>query len=265
MELSLMEQVMLLCLRKDGDVSSGPIGKKCPSIGITGAIVMELYFQNRIMMEKGEKGKVLFQLTPPPAGGDRDTPTTDDLLNDAIKIIAPLGKPLEFSEWIRYLCGTLIFHKGIENMEKRVYIRLCEKGILKQDLKKIIGLIESEKFPFENTEYIQQFTVHLHQSIENLKVDPSRISPKELCLAGLFHALDKPFVHRPGNALDINRLYPDKEERHRARETLEAVFNTKEEGDDVGLKGVSTQVTETILNRMLKVAVLGMFNILFNL
>jgi len=88
-----MEQVLLLCLRKDGDCSSGPIGRKCPSIGITGAIVMELYLQNIVVMEKNEKGKVFFQLTPPQAGDALDAPTTDDLLNDAIKILAPLGKP----------------------------------------------------------------------------------------------------------------------------------------------------------------------------
>jgi len=171
---------------------------------------------------------------------------------------------LEFVDWIKYLCGTLIFHKGIENMENRVYLRLCEKGILKHDTKKIIGLIESEKFPFENVEYIERLTIHLHESIESIKVDLSRLTPRDFCFVGLFYALDKPFVNRPGNALDINRLFPDKDQRQKIRETLEVLFNSKVD-DESGFKSVSAQVTETILNRMVRVAVLGIFNVLLSL
>jgi len=29
----------------------------------------------------------------------------------------------------------------------------------------------------------------------------------------IFHALDEPFVTKPGNAIDINRFFPDKDER----------------------------------------------------
>jgi len=42
---TLMEEGLLMCLRKDGDLSSGPISHKCPAIAIEAGIMLELFFK----------------------------------------------------------------------------------------------------------------------------------------------------------------------------------------------------------------------------
>jgi len=185
-------------------------------------------------------------------------PTGDDVIDDAINIMKDVG-PTPMDEWMKSLIGTIITRKGIPRLEERIYERLVAKKVLKKE-KTLLG---GEKFPFYDNPEIDR----LIQQVKNsLSTPPNRIEelhPRDFCLVGLFHALDKPFANRPGNALDINRIYPDKDERRKMRENVELLLNENAlEGSFTGeTSAVSESVRHSILRRMIRLTFLGMFNV----
>jgi len=256
---SLMEEAQLMCLRSDGEVSSGPIGKKCPSLGSAAGIMMELGL--RQLLEVVQEGKeTLFRLKSEAAAS-----TGDDILDQAVHIIlsenpenSPSGKPID--DWIKSLNGTLITRKGIPDLEKRVFHRLVAKGLLGQEEEKLLGLI-SEKYPFKDIAEIERIKLHWKSILSTKPEDVGSLSERDFCLLGIFYALDKPFVYRPGNAIDINRIYPDSDERKAMRENVETIVSS-ESNDQLSL---GTAVHQSLVHRIIKVSVLGLFGILTNL
>lgn len=103
------------------------------------------------------------------------------------------------NDWLKYLCGTLLFTKGISNFRERIYDRLCEKGILRE-VQKILG----KKHTFKNLVEIDKVANKIRNiaSItDNTK--SNEISDRDFSLLCLFHALDKPFANKISNCLDI--------------------------------------------------------------
>jgi len=250
-KFTLMEEVLLMCLRKDGDISSGPISHKCPALAIEAAILLELFLKghiSRVMQEERE----CFIISNEEATGD-------DLLDEAKRIMKDI-KNATFEDWIRNLNGTLITIPGIQGILERVFTRLYLKKIVKKEK----GLM-SMKYPFDNEEEINQWTQVLKDAI--FAASPDALPVRTLCLIGLFQALDKPFVSKVGNALDINRIFPDKVERDKARANLEKLLESSESTSTIDNTAVAMTdaVRKNILRRMIRVAIFGMFNIFFNL
>jgi len=252
---TLMEEAQLMCLRSDGEVSSGPIGKKCPSLGSAAGIMMELML--RQLLEVVVEGKeTRFRLKSDTTGN-----TGDDILDQAIHIIlaenpelTPSGRSID--DWIKSLNGTLITRKGIPDLEKRVFHRLVAKKVLKQEEEKLLGLI-SEKYPFGDLVEIDRIQQHWKDVLGTSPANISSLSERDFCLMGLFYALDKPFVHRPGNAIDINRIYPESDTRKAMRVNVEAVINS-ESNDQLS---IGTAVHQSLVRRIIRVTVMGLFGI----
>jgi hypothetical protein len=247
---TLMEEGLLMCLRKDGDLSSGPISQKCPAIAIEAGIMLELFLKGFISRVENEQ-KEYFVIC-------KEGTTGDDILDEAIAIMKDI-KNATFEDWIKNLNGTLIFKVGIKGLQERIFDRLVAKGLVKKEK----GMVYGFRYPFSNEAEINQLT----QTLKNAILSDGNLSPRTLCLIGLFQALDKPFIYKLGNALDINRIFPDKTERDKARANLEKLLEAavETEGADNAAATMSDSMRKTIVRRMIRVAILGMFNILFNL
>jgi len=247
---TLMEESVLMCLRQDGSVSSGPVAHKMPAVAVVTSIMLELCLKDRLICTTTSSGAV-FSL--------RGTePTGDDLLDDVIQVMKDKNDQT-IDEWFKNVNGTLIFTTGIKDLVPRVYKRLCDKKVLTEK-KGMLGA----SYPFDDLAQIGILTQHLREILHTdpLKVDD--LNPRDLCLIGVFHALDKPFASKPGNALDINRIFPDKEEKDKVRKNLEVIFQfAKTEESDVA--AVSKAATQAVLKRMLRIALLGAFNVFLNL
>jgi len=246
-KFSLMEEPLLWCLRKDGDFSSGPIASKMANVSIVSAIMMELALRDRIDLFRSNN-TVEFKLR----GSE---PTDDDILNSAIEIMKN-EKQVDMDSWIKKLNGTLIFNEGIKDLKQRVMNKIIQKGTLS------IEVFVKTSYPWKNEQEINEVAENIKRLI-NLSTDKiDTLSERDLCLIGLFYALDKPFEYRVGNALDINRIYPDKEERSKMRKNLDALIQSQklnESGE------VANEVKKSVIRRMIRIMIFGMFTILFNL
>jgi len=245
-----MEESVLFCLRKGGEPSSGPIGKKCPGVAIVASIMLELALRDRLL----QTGEDLFKL-------QGDQLTGDDIIDDTINIMKTAGAA-SVDEWLKSLIGTLVTRKGIPDLENRVYRRLVAKKVLQEE-KTMLG---GAKFPFYDNPEIDRLTQKLRNILSTTPIHIDELSTRDFCIVGLFNALDKPFVHRPGNALDINRIYPDKDERKKMRENVEALLQESNKDGNAGeALGVGESVQRSLARRIMRVTFLGAFNILLNL
>jgi len=254
-KISLMESALLMCLRKDGDMSSGPVSSKSPALGVVAGILMELTLSGYIQQEGTDKFKLIKQ--------DK---TGDDILDDAIEIMKETKEATNINDWLKSLNGTLIFRSGIKNLRDRVMVRLVDKKILDRDESKTLG-ISSVKYPFSKTDGVEQFDAALRKSAFDLQENKT-VADRPLCVLGIFEAMDRPFRSKLGNALDINRIFPDKTEREKIRNVLDQLFAQGAESvstEQATTKSVANAVTTSLIRRMISIAVLGMFHVLTNL
>jgi len=240
-----------MCLRKDGDLSSGTISSRCPAIAIEAGIMLELFLRGFISRVPNEN-KEYFVIS-------KEGTTGDEVLDEAIAIMKDI-KNATFEDWIKNLNGTLIFKTGIKGLQDKIFNRLVAKSLVKKEK----GAVYGYRYPFDNEAEINQIT----NALKNAVLSDGNLPPRTLCLIGLFQALDKPFVSKLGNALDINRIFPDKAEREKARANLEKLFEAaaaEPAGTDNDAAAMSDAMRKTIVTRMIRVAILGIFNIFFML
>jgi len=252
--LSLMEEVVLLCLRPEGSFSASLLGAKCPSVGIVGGIILELVLLERVKLTS-DNNKTLFVLSG-------EGLTGDDLLDDAILIMAKEdSKDCSIDYWVKCLNGTLITHKGIPKMQERVMERLMKKDILSYKHQKVLA----DKYPFSiDNPDIQKYVSKVRG---NCLGDPQEIGAKadirSYCLLGLIQACDKPFIHTIGNAIDLDRIFPRKTERELMRKNLEILLSEESESTEATV--VSKKISSNIVRRMIRICTLGIFATLFNI
>jgi len=256
-ELTLMEEILLLCLRNTGDVSGGIFGYSEVSTGngLAGALVTELSLRGRIETRKATNGKDdAFY----PAGSGT---TGDDILDEALEIMKDKKDP-SMSDWLKNLNGSLVFTKGIGKFRERLYERLCNKGILRE-VKKVIG----SKHTFKNVTAVENVAEKIRKM--GHITDPSKssdMSDRDFSLLALFYSLDKPFINKLSNCLDINRIFPDTVERTQVRKNMEALINheTTSDAESVNLK-VSKSIARKIFIHQIKVMTMGIFSMLTEL
>jgi len=258
-ELSLMEEVLLLCLRNTGDVSSAIFGYSEVSTGngLAGAAVMELTLRGRIQILKKENTNTeVFVVVGSGSTGD-------DILDEAIDIMRD-KKDATLGDWLKLINGTLVFHKGIKDHRERLYQRLCSKGILRE-VKKVVG---KSKHTFKDVTAVEKVADKIRKWGQI--TDPAKgpeLSDRDFALMALFYSLDKPFANKVGNCLDINRIFPDINERTEARKNLEALVNNEtSKADSSDITGqVAKQVSRKIFVYQIKVMTMGIFSMLTEL
>jgi len=250
-ELSFMESGIVMCIREDGDVSSGPVSSKAPGIAFAAGVLLELTLRGLVQQEGKDKYKLL-----------SDQKTGDSVVDDAIDITMKetKGEAVSIEEWLKNINGTLIFRHGIPMLRERIYDRLVQKKVLVKVESKTLG-IASVKYPFAATDGVKNFDAALRKAA--LEID-EKMDERTLCVLGLFEALDKPFRSKVGNALDINRIFADKAEREKARANLDKLFS-EDVGTEANAKSIANAVAASVVRRMISIAVLGMFHILRNL
>jgi hypothetical protein len=101
-------------------------------------------------------------------------------------------------------------------------------------------------YPFQTEKVQERITEELH---EILIMDPLLIESKYLrtyCQLAIFHALDKRFQYKITNAVDINRLLPDHEERSLVRKNLRFLFEKSTIPVDKGVSSVVHAATHLV-------------------
>jgi len=251
-QLTLMEEVLLLCLRNTGEVSGGIFGYSEVSTGngLAGAVIMELSIRGRLEID--EKGSLVV------AGSGS---TNDDILDEALMIMKD-KKEASMEEWLKSLNGTFVFHKGIKDFRDRLYERLCNKGILRA-VKKVMKM----KHTFKDVVAVEKVADKIRALGQITDASKSiELSDHDYALLALFYALDKPFQSKVSNCLDINRIFPDNEERVVVRKNIEALINNETAANekDVSMQ-VSKKLTRKILVWQIKVMTMGIFSLLTEL
>jgi len=240
---SLMELGLLICLRKDGELSLHPLAHKYPAVAVEAGIILELILRKNVT----QMNKDNFVVT--------DTTTTgDEVLDEAIQLMKNVPDA-SMGDWIKHINGK-IFSSGIKNLNGKVFQQLCDKKILSKE-----NVIIGHKYPFVNEPEINAITQELKDAIMTPKMED--LSPKLMCLLGLFHALDKPFHYLMTNALDIKRIYTDKTELSNARKNLERLLDSKNEtnAEELATDGqnIINKATELARKQLIKNLLLNVF------
>jgi len=239
---TLMELGILVCLRKDGELSLHPLAHNYPSIAIEAGIILELILRKNVT----QASKDSFVVTDA-------TPTGDVVLDEAL-ILMKDNTDATMKDWIRHINGTA-WTTGIKHLSGKIFQQLCDKKILNKE-NALIG----HKYPFANEPEIDAITQELKDAIMALTIDD--LSPKMMGLLGLFHALDKPFHYLMTNAIDIKRIYPDKTELANARKNLEKLLDSKNDTNAelvVDGQSIINKANEIARKQMVKQLVIHVF------
>jgi len=173
-------------------------------------------------------------------------------------------KNASMDEWLKSLTGTLVFTKGIKEFRERLYDRLCTRGILRQ-VKKVVGT----KHTFKDVTKVDAVAEKIRKMANLEPSSSSTLSDRDYSLLALFYALDKPFIGKVSNCLDINRIFPDTDERTSIRKNVEALINNEaaqNSDKDLAINvQVSKKITRKILVHQIKVMTMGIFSMLTNL
>lgn len=129
--LTLAEELLLLAL----DDAKGTVpmsASQTLGYGLAGATLMDLTLMGRLTSD----GKNLVVVDA--------TPTGDALLDQALATIAAAKRARDSKHWVRAL-GT-----GIKRHREQLEERLAERGILRREEHRILGVIPSPRYPMDD-------------------------------------------------------------------------------------------------------------------
>jgi len=189
--LPLHEEVLLLALRDDeGTVASGTMYQ----YAVAGAILSELMLQGRIAVDDSGRKKLAKVIDPRPTGA----PLLDECLD---KIAATRPKPLD--DWVGKFAN-------IKNLKHRVAVRLCDRGILREEEGKILLVFTRTIYPETDPRPEQEIVERLRRAVFT---DTRDLDPRTVVLVSL------------ANSAGILKVVFDKKELKRRKERLEQVIN----------------------------------------
>jgi len=189
--LPLHEEVLLLALRDDeGTVASGTMYQ----YAVAGAILSELMLQGRIAVDDSGRKKLAKVIDPRPTGA----PLLDECLD---KIAATKPKPLD--HWVGKFAN-------IKNLKHRVAVRLCDRGILREEEGKILLVFTRTIYPETDPRPEQEIIERLRRAVFT---DTRDLDPRTVVLVSL------------ANSAGILKVVFDKKELKRRKERLEQVIN----------------------------------------
>ena len=145
--LHLFEEVMLLALRdKQGTIVSGTRYEYATS----GAILAELLLTKRIHISHTRKKAHVGVMNPSLTG--------DLLLDQCLETIRNSKKVRSLEDWVSRFAG-------IKHLKHRIAARLCSKGILRADEKKVMLLFTQKIYPEVNPEPEREVIEKLRRAI----------------------------------------------------------------------------------------------------
>jgi hypothetical protein len=128
--LTLAEELLLLGLRDEqGTVASS--ASLALRYGLQGAIMADLLLQNRLRLD--EKGRV--ELVS-------ETPTGDELLDEALAAVAHRNRPRPLKDWVMSSARS-----GGKGAQARLSRRLVERGVLREEEGRFLWLFPTHHFP----------------------------------------------------------------------------------------------------------------------
>ncbi|MFA6233938.1 MAG: GPP34 family phosphoprotein [Bacteroidota bacterium] len=154
MMLSLAEKLLLIATN-DEKGSLLMAGADAVPYGIAGALLLELHFKRRILLQ--EKRLVVI---------DR-SPVDDPLCNEALELIATAAKAKDTKYWVWQI------ERKIRKINARVFESLVEKGILAKVEKHFLWVIPYSRYPERDSQPERLAKEKLYDAIRG------RINPDE--------------------------------------------------------------------------------------
>jgi Golgi phosphoprotein 3 len=163
MKLTLPEEVMLLALQDDkGTLISGTHS----DLAIGGAALADLLLEERIEIEQTKK-KMLNVLN---AGA-----TGDPFLDECLEKVSSSKRRASAQTWVQRF-------SGIKNAKHKVATTLCNKGVLKADEDKILGIFTRKIYPELNPMPEREVLDRLRDAVFG---DVRNIQPRTIVLISL--------------------------------------------------------------------------------
>jgi hypothetical protein len=163
--LTLPEEILLLALHDE----KGTTGiESMYQYAIGGAILAELLMRNRLRLADDKK-KTVQLVDPKPIG--------DPLLDAGLTRLIQAKKPAAAQTWVSRFAGT----KRLKHLAAQ---RLCDRGILEADERKILLLFSQQIYPEINPEPERKVLEGLRQAIFT---ETDNLDPHTVVLVSLAH------------------------------------------------------------------------------
>ncbi|ROL61766.1 GPP34 family phosphoprotein [Bacteroidetes/Chlorobi group bacterium ChocPot_Mid] len=171
--LTLPEQLMLIALKDEkGTVLFTAMG--ILPFSIVGAVLIELYFANKIDYEDNR----IIVKDP--------TPTGNDFFDEILKIIVDSGKKKDTKYWMLKITDK------IKNLKERTLQHLVRSNVLKEEKYKVLSLITKTKYPTINPEPEKELRSRIKKFILRHE-NPDERNVALLCLVQVTRLLEDLF------------------------------------------------------------------------
>lgn len=163
--LSFAEEIFLLALDdKQGIIKLLPVSAL--DYALAGALLMDLALQDRI-----DTDLTSLSVT-------NTKPTGDPILDDTLRDLQQKPEPQPASFWLKY------FADQSKRIQERVLARLIQKGILKQENRRILWVFEVRRYPLMDNHEVKEVKTRLRELILSDDIP----DPREVVLINLGNA-----------------------------------------------------------------------------
>lgn len=214
--LTLPEQLMLIALKDEkGTVLFTAMG--ILPFSIIGAILIELYFANRIDYFDN---KIVVKDA---------TPTGNEFFDEVLKIIVDSGKKKDTKFWLLKITDK------IKNIKEKTLQHLVRSNVLKEEKYKVLSLITKTKYPTINPEPEKE----LRATIKKFILKHENPDEKNIALLSLVQVTRL-----------LEDLFEQKEELREAKERITELVERTHIGDAIReetsrlIKGVVTGIAD---------------------
>jgi hypothetical protein len=158
---------MLLALKdEEGTIASGVMY----NYAVGGAVIAELLIQQRIVVEERRRKKFV-SLT-------NYEPLDEVLINEWMIKINSSKRQKTIQDWVSAIANT-------KDLKHRIALRLCQRGILKMDERKILGLFTRRVYPEINPTPESHIIERLRNAIFT---DTDEVDSRTIILTSLAHS-----------------------------------------------------------------------------
>lgn len=163
--LSFAEEIFLLALDdKQGIIKPLPVSSL--DYALAGALLMDLALQDRI-----DTDLTSLSVTDPKLTGD-------PILDDALRELQQSAQPQPTNYWLKH------FADQSRHIQERVLARLIQKGILKQENRRILWVFEVRRYPLMDNHEVKEVKARLRDLILSDDIP----EPREVVLINLGNA-----------------------------------------------------------------------------
>ncbi len=166
-DLRLYEELMLLSLRDQKGTMEPMVSYRDT---LAGAIMAELLLLNFIELDKSKKYN--------PVRVVKGTPTGDEILDECLEKIISTKTKKKLMAWI-------IKFSNLKNLKHRIARKLSHKGILTEDIDKVLLFFTRKIYPAIDPKPEQQIIERMRDAIFK---DDNKIEPRTILLVSLAQA-----------------------------------------------------------------------------